>query len=457
MQIGVIIDKGPADWQIIQQQNLTGRFELAGHYVNTDKTAPYRVWVRVVREASSEPVIMWSPVETHGDGTWAAHVENVPAGGLYRIETCLKEDAALSFDESLRGDLRHHIGVGDVFVIAGQSNAAGFARDYITDEPQLGVHLLKTSGKWDLATHPLNDSTDTMHEANREPMMSGHSPFLSFGKYMKRELGYPIGLVAAALGGSPLKEWMPTAEGVLLQNMMAILAGIGNRVAGILWYQGCSDAHGGTYGDYLERFSAFVEGVRDRLNYTVPFYTVQLNRRVDPATQDWNAGYAAVREAQRQAAKRLEKVYMVPALDGSLSDVIHNNAAFNMVLGERIAKLALAKEYGRPFFCDAPDFGSAKLNDKTLTLTLTHVTDRLEAFASLPQNLPLHVTDDQGKVEIVQYQLLRNSMVLELERIPHGPCFISNAPGSDPTGRPVIDFGTHYPLVAFSNEPVEGC
>ena len=455
MQIGVVMDRGPMDWEIVQQQKGFGRFSMSGHYVNVDKKTPVQVCVRIVREGNSEPVLAWTPAETHEDGTWSACMEHVPAGGLYRIETCLKEKSNANFGDSLRGDLRHHIGVGDLFVIAGQSNASGFARDFTTDEPQLGVHLLKNSGKWDLATHPMNDSTDTAHDVNREPVMSGHSPFLSFGKYMKRELGYPIGLIAAALGGSPLKQWLPTDQGVLLKNMMEILAGIGNRVAGILWYQGCTDASGDDYSHYLEHFTEFVNNVRGTLNDTVPFYTVQLNRRVDPARPGCDAGNTAVREAQRQAAKRLAKVYIIPALDGPLSDEIHNNASFNLVLGERIAKMALAKEYGKAFLCDAPDLQTARLKGKKLTLTFANVTERLYAFEALPQNLPLRVSDDQGAVDIVKYQLLQDGMELELAHKPCGQCFVSNAPGSNPKGLPIIDFGTHYPLLAFSNEPVE--
>jgi len=56
---------------------------------------------------------------------------------------------------STRGDMIHNIGVGDVFVVAGQSNAAGRAKNPVEDAPELGVHLLRDSGVWDLATHPL--------------------------------------------------------------------------------------------------------------------------------------------------------------------------------------------------------------------------------------------------------------------------------------------------------------
>ena len=61
-----------------------------------------------------------------------------------------------------RGDTRQHWGVGDVWLIAGQSNCAGYGKDPVEDPSELGVHLLGNDLHWDLATHPLNDSTNSL-------------------------------------------------------------------------------------------------------------------------------------------------------------------------------------------------------------------------------------------------------------------------------------------------------
>lgn len=458
-QIGVIMETGPQDWQILQQHNGCANIALSGRYDPLDKKPPYRVWTRIVREASGEPVIGWTPARTGEDKSWSTVLEGVPAGGLYRLETCLKEDATLYFDDSLRGDLRHHIGVGDLYLIAGQSNAAGFARDYVSDEPQLGVHVYKTSGRWDLASHPLNDSTDTIRPANREPVMAGHSPFLHFGKYLKRELGYPIGLIPAALGGSALDEWLPGPKGALYDNMMKILQSLHGEIQGVLWYQGCTDASDNGYTDleagcrdYLARFTRFVSLVRGAAGWDVPFYTVQLNRRRDQSAPEWDVGWSAVRQAQRQAARLLENVYITPAWDGMMSDVIHNSAGFNLILGERLAKLALAKTYGRAFACDAPDFAGAVVDGDRLCITFAPVYDRLDTYEVPPSGLPLRIEDEKGAVPIETYTLERDALSIQLARVPEGRCFVSCAWGSDPQGIPMIDFGTHYPVLAFCRQ-----
>ena len=55
---------------------------------------------------------------------------------------------------------------------------------------------------------------------------------------MKRELGYPIGLVMAAYGGAPLRWWNADENGALLYNMLELLDAYRLRPRAVLWYQG---------------------------------------------------------------------------------------------------------------------------------------------------------------------------------------------------------------------------
>lgn len=79
-------------------------------------------------------------------------------------------------------------------MIAGQSNAAGYGRGEITDGPELGVHILRNEEKWDIASHPLNDTRNNNYP-NLEGGDPGHSPFLVFGKALKKTLNHPVGLI----------------------------------------------------------------------------------------------------------------------------------------------------------------------------------------------------------------------------------------------------------------------
>ena len=252
-QVGVVLTQGPMDWQIVQQdEHGHGRLEIGGRWAID---VPGRVEVRLVREDTSAPVsasLDWQGAETRDDGTWSATLESIPAGGLYRLETRVSAVDAPAYEWSCRGDMRHFLGVGDLWVIAGQSNSAGYGRDAVEDPPELGVHVFRNSGKWSVAAHPLNESTDTAHPVNREGANPGHSPYLAFAKAVRRETGVPIGLVQTALGGSPLSQWNPTEPGdsVLFDNMIHCVGLVGGGVRGILWYQGESDGGPGIADTY---------------------------------------------------------------------------------------------------------------------------------------------------------------------------------------------------------------
>ena len=75
------------------------------------------------------------------------------------------------------------------------------------------MSVLRPSGRWDLASHPLGETTGAVYVGHYENHNPGHSPWLHFAKRLKRELGYPIGLVPCAYGGAPLRWWNPEENG----------------------------------------------------------------------------------------------------------------------------------------------------------------------------------------------------------------------------------------------------
>jgi hypothetical protein len=105
----------------------------------------------------------------------------IPAGGLYRLETRHQPGNQPAGEWAERGDMRHFLGVGDLWVIAGQSNSAGYGRGPVFDPPELGIHLFRNNGQWALATHPLNESTDTLHPVNRDGANTAHAPYILRG------------------------------------------------------------------------------------------------------------------------------------------------------------------------------------------------------------------------------------------------------------------------------------
>jgi len=451
MKPGCYIDCGPCDWQILQQENGSAKIGLAGSYLPSGEIPDrQRVFVRVVREDSSETVLPWLLATMYEGERWEISLE-LPAGGLYRIETSLKPDS-LGIEYAFRGDTVHHVGVGELFAITGQSNSAGYGKDPIFDPPELGVHVLRNNGKWDLASHPLNDPTGSIHPVNAETINPGHSPYLSFARYLKRELNRPVGLIQASLGGSSLGQWNPAESGELYKNLLEIVTNCG-RLRGVLWYQGCSDTTIVLSQIYRERFANFVNSLRrDLAAPDLPFFTVQLNRFVaDP--RPWgmgDEGWSRVREAQRRAAKELPGVFVVPAIDLPLSDNIHNSSYGNVMLGERLAKSVLKHLFARGLQADAPDIVAALTTDRReLRLVFDNVSSRLYAFDLKPGELPISISDESGEIEIKDYTIEGNEMLLRLSREPGVHGVVHNQYGANPGYLSVIDATSHLPALAF--------
>ena len=155
---GVVIERGASPWQIFQQ-NEQGfaviRLSGTAHRVQQSFELPLEFsavpegavtgTARSALESSGASVCPWTGCRTDADGRWSVTFDRVPAGGLYRVETYMEYQGWDGLS-STRGDMIHNIGVGDVFVVAGQSNAAGRAKNPVEDAPELGVHLLRDSG-----------------------------------------------------------------------------------------------------------------------------------------------------------------------------------------------------------------------------------------------------------------------------------------------------------------------
>ena len=460
---GAYIKQGAMNWQVFQQTDGKADIHLSGISKGWPDDETGTVYTRVVCEDSGMPIVNWQTAEYKEGTQWRTVLRGVPVGGLYRIETCLMLPDSCQIEWAARGDMIHHIGVGDLFIIAGQSNAAGYGKDFVSDPPELGVHLLRNSGLWDMASHPLNESAGTDNKANEEFCNPGHSPYLSFAKRLKRTLGYPIGLLATALGGSPLSAWNPEEDGVLYNNMQDVIASAGGKIKAVLWYQGCSDAKQELCKTYLRRFGTMVERLRLDLGENTPFITTQINRDVRSATDEINLAWSMVREAQRQAAKHLEDVYVIPTLDLGLSDPIHNSASGNISLGERVAASALKNIYHKPFGYDAPDITHARQTTADeVELVFAPVLDHLyifeegdSVFEPYVRHLPFVLEDTNGTLPLTGCIIKGDTIILRTGRPLSGSAMVSAGAGQNPPGRMPIDAATRTPILAFYQVKVE--
>ncbi len=374
--------------QILQQTDGFADIPVEGSFApdHPGDFASKGVWLMLLREDDGTHVIKPVFAPRDGDGRFHATLPHVPAGGLYTLISQLGDDG-FPGEWERRGEARFHLGVGDLYLIAGQSNAAGYGKTPGTDAPDACVHLYSNGGFWHTAAHPMNDSTGSLHPINAEWATAGTCPWLRFGSALRKALNYPIGLLQAAKGDSYIHQWLPASysenaplveskpayiPGGLWQVAVDVTNAIG-KIAGVLWYQGENDADEPDWAArYGERFAAFVQEFRHAVGQPdLPFYTVQLNKTCNVTEAVLLHGWGQVKEAQRLAARTLPHVYVTPAHDLPMSDRVHNNTAANGVIGERVAWLALEKEYRKPWFGAAPDLETAVLDSQTGRLTLT--------------------------------------------------------------------------------------
>jgi hypothetical protein len=120
------------------------------------------------------------------------------------------------------------IGVGEVFVIAGQSYAVG-ANDELTkvDDPEgrvVAYDVVKK--KWRVANDPQPNVGD------------GGTIWPTAGNYLLTLTRVPIGFVNVAVGGTATRQWLP---GEKLYDELASAGKTTGRFRAVLWQQGESD------------------------------------------------------------------------------------------------------------------------------------------------------------------------------------------------------------------------
>ncbi len=291
-------------------------------------------------------------------GKWSARLSEIPAGGPYTIELIVGKESL-----TVRGVL-----VGDLWVLAGQSNMEGCGDLIDVEEPSPYIHVFDMADRWHIAEEPLHwliDSPDSGHcessgeeqrrqqiEA-RQTRAKGAGLGLPFANIMYRETGVPIGLIACAHGGTSMQQWSPDLKhlegGSLYGSMLRRVRLAGGKVAGVLWYQGESDANPTDAPLYTERMKALVSHIRrDFKDPRLPFYYVQIGRFVTPSewghmdANDWND----IQEQQRKLVDVIPGTGMATAVDLELDDLIHVGTDGLKRLGARLAVLALSGDQG---------------------------------------------------------------------------------------------------------------
>jgi type 1 glutamine amidotransferase len=280
----------------------------------------------------------------------------VPVGGPYTINYRVKSA------NTIKSGSVGPVFVGDLWVLAGQSNMEGVGDLIDVTPPDPRVMLLGMDGKWTQAEEPLHwlvDSPDPVHSGDpntraersssqHKTRTKGAGLGLPFAVALTEATGVPIGLIATAHGGTSMAQWDPAnkAKGgdSLYGSMMRQVKLAGGKVKGVLWYQGESDAMGGACKVFPKVFSDFIAAVRaDFGQPDLPFYYVQIGRFVNGSDpKGWNS----VQNDQRLIVDRVPNTAVVSVIDLELDDLIHVGTQGQKRVGQRLAKIAERELFG---------------------------------------------------------------------------------------------------------------
>lgn len=278
-------------------------------------------------------------------------LSGIPVGGPYEIG--LQDDA---------GELcLHDIYVGDVWILAGQSNMEGAGRmrqrQYEYEKhPVCSVRAYYMNESWDTARPQLHQLWESIDACIRDPyrksrlespwrreypdvQRDGVGPGLYFALEMQRRSdGVPQGVIPCGIGGSNLEQWRPDTADNLYAAAKRRFHACGGNVKGVFWYQGESQTWYGGCASFVSDMKALVAAMRrDFKNPVLPFVQVQINK-YHAAVKESDRPWIMIREMQRTLERQIDHLATVYSMDCGLDDLIHLSSESQEIIGARAAE-----------------------------------------------------------------------------------------------------------------------
>ena len=338
------------------------------------------------------------------------------ADGKWRVNLDLSKAGDGPFALIVKGNNEIRVGdvvIGQVWVCAGQSNmemklsTTRATADMAASNNTLLRHF-KVEKK--ASEQPVEDVVGQWSFALPATVGEFSGVGYYFGRMLQRELKTPVGLLNISWGGSMAEAWtsadalasdgemkaraeelkaMPSPPGKApaLNKMPAYLFNgmiapvLPYAIAGVIWYQGESNAGSGLAVFYRKLLGVMVSDWRAKWDCgEFPFYLCQLANYQAKRNQPGLAStWAELREAQAQFPRTVPNTGTAILIDAGELATIH--PANKKDPGERLARLALAKTYGRgdlPFA--GPELKSVATEGDKMRLTFTHA----EGLAARP-------------------------------------------------------------------------
>ena len=181
-------------------------------------------------------------------------------------------------------------------------------------------------------------------------------------------------------------------------------------VRGAIWYQG--EANVGRAEQYSKIFPLMIRNWREVWGIQdFPFYYVQIAPYVYGGVDSTESAF--LREAQEKALQ-LPNTGMAVTLD--IATVMNIHPPFKKEVGERLANLALAKDYGKVVEFQGPVFKSMKVDGNTIKVQFDNAENGLTAKDGKLSEFEIAGKD--GKYYKADAKLLNNEVWLTSPKVP---------------------------------------
>ena len=274
-----LVVTSPQDYQVFQRQSKTQGTVLVEGKAEKAVAAEVRVGDGAWQAVKIDP-------QTHA---FRAALPSA-AGGWFPVRVRLKDR-----DTVVAESLIEHVGVGEVFIVAGQSNSANFGSG--RQESTSGKFSSFDGSKWAVGNDP-----------QRGGGGGGGSFMPAFGDAIIAKYNVPVAVACCGIGSTSVRNWLPAGEKMSLRPksgtfirpagegqwvctgqahdmLMKRVNALGkNGFRAVLWHQGESDSYQDpandiTGKDYRRMMELVIRSSRQKAAWEIPWITANVSYR----------------------------------------------------------------------------------------------------------------------------------------------------------------------------------
>ncbi len=230
----------------------------------------------------------WQPLTIQDDGQTFAVDLLAPVGGWYVVEIRLCKGEKTVAEKKIE-----HVGVGEIFIVAGQSNSANYGSE--KQKPASGKVVNFDGTRWSIANDPQPGATG-----------NGGSFLPAFGDALVEKIHVPVAVVPCGIGATSVRQWLPKGERMTIspttgafvkqvergvwecngQPFDTLLNRVNHfgphGVRAILWHQGESDCgqateHEITGEQYRQFAEVMIRESRKQAGWDIPWLVAQVS------------------------------------------------------------------------------------------------------------------------------------------------------------------------------------